>query len=225
MVDSSVGGKTGVNHELGKNLIGTFWQPSEVWIDIKALDTLSEREYRSGMAEVAKYAFIGGQPFFDWVESNINALLSREPETLIEAIERSCRFKAHVVEQDERESGLRAILNYGHTFGHAIEAVGGYGTLLHGEAVNYGMRAAAELGLGLGKVDKDFVEKHNRICKLLAPAALPKLKPDSLMDAMLHDKKVQNSKMRLVIPNGYGSVELTDSIKPEIIRDAWKKIL
>lgn len=225
MVDSSVGGKTAVNHELGKNLIGTFWQPSEVWIDINALDTLPEREFRAGMAEVVKYAFIGGREFFDWVESSIDPLLKRDPGTLIEGIERSCRFKASVVEKDEREGGLRAILNYGHTFGHAIESIAGYGTLRHGEAINYGMRAAAELGLALGKVDEAFVARHHRLCSLLEPPPLPKLRVADLMEAMLHDKKVQDAKIKLVLPNGYGAAEVVNGINANEIQAAWSKVL
>ncbi len=225
MVDSSVGGKTAVNHPLGKNMIGAFWQPAEVWIDLDVLATLPEREFRAGLAEVIKYAFIGGREFFEWTRTQIGALLSRDSEALIECIERCCRFKAKIVEQDERETGLRAILNYGHTFGHAIEACAGYGKLVHGEAVNYGIRAAAELGRILGNIDAEYAEEQQRLCSLLEPHALPPLKIRDLMESMLHDKKVQNASVRLVLSSGVGEVELACGIRGDKIKKAWNSVL
>jgi 3-dehydroquinate synthase len=225
MVDSSVGGKTAVNHPLGKNMIGAFWQPHEVCIDIAMLATLPQKEFFAGMAEAIKYAFIGGSPFYKWMEKNINAILLKHPETLMECIRRSCAFKADIVEKDERESSLRAILNYGHTFGHAIESVAGYGKLLHGEAINYGMRVAATLALTLGKVDDDFILRHQALCEKLNPPSLPHLSISKLMQAMLHDKKVQNQKIRLIMPKGLGDVEITDSVPIDKIREVWKMLL
>src|SRR5262245_59401693 len=154
MVDSSVGGKTGINHPKGKNLIGAFHQPAGVWIDTAYLDTLPEREFRSGLAEVVKYGVILDAEFFAWLEANASAILAREPESLVRIISRSCRLKADVVEKDEREeTGLRAVLNYGHTFAHTFETVGGYGAWLHGEAVAAGMICASRLAEKLGMVD------------------------------------------------------------------------
>ena len=225
MVDSSVGGKTGVNHRLGKNMIGAFWQPAEVWIDISTLETLPEREYRAGMAELVKYAFIGGEDLYHWIKSNVNELLKRNTHVLTEGVARSCRFKADVVEKDERESGLRAVLNYGHTFAHAIETTAGYGKLLHGEAVTYGMMAAAALSFSLGKIDSDFVKQHNKLCMELNPPELPPLQVKNLIEAMLHDKKVQGKKQKFVITNGSGSVEVVENIGREYIEKAWKSIL
>ncbi len=225
MVDSSVGGKTGVNHKLGKNLIGAFWQPGEVWIDIDALSTLPQREFLAGMAEIVKYAFIGGRDFFNWIDNNIDNLLKRDSQTLIEGIRMSCRFKGDVVEQDENESGLRAILNYGHTFGHAIEKVAGYGKLLHGEAVTYGMMAAAELALILGMVDEKFVERHNTLCRRLTPPDMPELSIDELLTAMMHDKKVQGNKLKIIVANDYGGVEIISGVDKEKINQAWETII
>ncbi|MFM6990451.1 MAG: 3-dehydroquinate synthase, partial [Rhodoferax sp.] len=162
-VDSSVGGKTGINHPLGKNMIGAFYQPQMVVCDIDTLKTLPARELSAGLAEVIKYGPIADLQFLDWIEAHLDALLAREPGALAYAVQRSCEIKAWVVGQDERESGLRAILNFGHTFGHAIEAGLGYGEWLHGEAVGCGMVMAAHLSQRLGLVDADFVSRLTRL--------------------------------------------------------------
>jgi hypothetical protein len=169
-VDSSVGGKTAINHPLGKNMIGAFYQPQRVICDLDTLKTLPPRELSAGLAEVIKYGPIADMDFLDWIESNIDALMARDPSALAHAVRRSCEIKAHVVGQDERESGLRAILNFGHTFGHAIEAGMGYGAWLHGEAVGCGMVMAARLSQRLGLVDQAFVE---RLQRLVQRAGLP----------------------------------------------------
>ena len=169
-VDSSVGGKTAINHPLGKNMIGAFYQPVRVVCDLDTLKTLPERELSAGLAEVIKYGPIADMDFLAWIEANIAALMAREPAALAHAVQRSCEIKAWVVGQDERESGLRAILNFGHTFGHAIEAGLGFGVWLHGEAVGCGMVMAAELSQRLGKVDAAFVA---RLKALIERAGLP----------------------------------------------------
>ena len=195
-VDSSVGGKTGVNHDQGKNLIGAFHQPKLVLIDTDVLSTLPSREFRAGLAEVIKCAAINDQEFFAWLESNVPALLDKEPEALAEAIRRSCQQKAKVVAEDEREHGRRAILNFGHTFGHAIEQCLGYGEWLHGEAVAAGMCMAAELS-GISADDR------KRIIELIRAAGLPTEPPPisskDWLDAMGMDKKVQQKQMRFVL--------------------------
>ncbi len=200
-VDSSVGGKTAVNHAAGKNLIGAFHQPALVLIDIDTLSTLSDRELSAGLAEVIKYGLINDAKFFAWLEANMSALRAREPAPLVAAIKRSCQKKAAVVKADEREKGQRALLNLGHTFGHAIEAVSGYGEHLHGEAVAMGMVMAARAS----RLPAASVE---RIEALLADAGLPvqppKLGADALWSAMQLDKKVSDGKVRLVLLNDIG---------------------
>ena len=200
-VDSSVGGKTGVNHAQGKNLIGAFHQPQVVLIDTNTLDTLPDRELTAGLAEVIKYGAICDAEFFTWLEANMAALLARDPDALGHAIRRSCELKAEVVAEDEREAGRRAILNFGHTFGHAIEHCQGYGTWLHGEAVATGMIMAARLS-GLPGDDID------RLTALVAAAGLPTEPPasaaDNWLDAMGMDKKVQGKKLRFVLLDAIG---------------------
>ena len=205
-VDSSVGGKTGVNHALGKNMIGAFYQPAGVITDIRVLDTLADRELSAGLAEVIKYGLIRDAEFFEWLEANITGLLNREADSLIHAVERSCRNKAEVVSMDERESGIRAILNLGHTFGHAIETKLNYKEWLHGEAVATGMLMAAELSCGMKWLDN---ETTLRIKSLLEKANLPVKLPASikgrdLMDTMAVDKKSRKGRMRLVLLKGIG---------------------
>ncbi len=206
-VDSSVGGKTGVNHPLGKNMIGAFHQPRCVIADTATLNTLPDRELSAGLAEVIKYGLIRDAAFFAWLEANIDALLARNPEALAYAIERSCRDKAAVVVADERESGQRALLNFGHTFGHAIETGMGYGAWLHGEAVATGMCMAARLSQRLGGIGSFDVE---RIEMLIARARLPTLPPPQLdaarfLDLMAVDKKVKDGRVRLVLLKGIGA--------------------
>ena len=209
-VDSSVGGKTGINHPLGKNMIGAFYQPQCVIADIETLKTLPQREFSAGMAEVIKYGLIRDEPFFDWIEKNIEGLIKLNPSLLIEAIQRSCQNKADVVEMDEYESGVRATLNLGHTFGHAIENAVGYGVWLHGEAVASGMVMAAYLSKLMGWLkDSEF----NRIVKLLKEAKLPidppKISEDKYMELMSMDKKVIDGKIRLVLQKGIGDSVIT----------------
>ena len=205
-VDSSVGGKTGVNHASGKNLIGAFHQPSAVLIDTDTLKTLPAREFRAGLAEVIKYGAIVDADFFAWLEGNIDALLAREAPALAVAIRRSCELKAEIVAEDERESGRRAILNFGHTFGHAIERCQGYGEWLHGEAVAAGMVMAAQLGGG----DRAAEE---RLETLLGRAGLPirppELAPADLLAAMGMDKKVKGKRLRFVLLRELGNAFVT----------------
>ena len=205
-VDSSVGGKTGVNHEKGKNLIGAFHQPGLVLIDTDTLDTLPVREFRAGLAEVIKYGAICDATFFSWLESNMDALLDKNPDVLAHAIQRSCELKAEVVAEDEREAGRRATLNFGHTFGHAIEHCMGYGELLHGEAVAAGMVMAAELS-GIGSTDL------TRLTALIAAAGLPTRPPeissDRWLEAMGLDKKVQKKQLRFVLLRSLGDAGIT----------------
>ncbi len=205
-VDSSVGGKTGVNHEGGKNLVGAFHQPRAVLIDTDTLDTLPDRELKAGLAEVIKYGAICDAEFFAWLEANMHALLERDAEALAVAIRRSCELKAEVVAEDEREAGRRAILNFGHTFGHAIERCQGYGEWLHGEAVAAGMVMAAELS---------GIDHHDvaRLRGLIAAAGLP-VEPPAIaaadwMAAMGMDKKVQGRKLRFVVLDAIGSSRVT----------------
>ncbi len=210
-VDSSVGGKTGVNHPAGKNMIGAFHQPRAVIADVATLDTLPDRELRAGLAEVVKYGLIRDRAFFEWLEARIEALLAREPDALAEAVERSCRNKAEVVAADEREAGQRALLNLGHTFGHAIETGLGYGTWLHGEAVAAGMCLAARLSERMGWLAP---EARARIEALLARAGLPtapppELSPARLRELMAVDKKVQRGRLRLVLLRAIGEAAVT----------------
>lgn len=223
-VDSSVGGKTGINLSRSKNMVGAFWQPIGVSIDPDTLRTLADREYRSGLAEVVKYGVILDAPFFEWLAANVEGLNGRDAKVLIPTIARCCRLKADVVEQDERETtGLRAVLNYGHTFAHAIEAVAGYGQLLHGEAVAIGMACAAELSVRLGRVDESFVSKQNRLLEALSlPVGVPPMELDALMEAMRHDKKTEHGKLRFVLPTRMGHVELVDGVDERLVADVWR---
>ncbi len=208
-VDSSVGGKTAINHPLGKNMIGAFYQPQLVVCDLDALKTLPPRELSAGLAEVIKYGPIADMLFLDWIETSLDALLAREPAALAHAIQRSCEIKAQVVGQDERENGVRAILNFGHTFGHAIESGLGYGQWLHGEGVGCGMVMAAHLSQRLGLVDQSFVE---RLKRLVARAGLPVRGPvlarqdnaGRYLELMRIDKKSEAGEIRFVLINGPG---------------------
>ncbi|GAQ80525.1 3-dehydroquinate synthase [Klebsormidium nitens] len=203
-VDSSVGGKTGVNHPLGKNMIGAFYQPQAVLIDTDTLSTLPDKELYSGIAEVIKYGLIRDAPFFEWLEENMEKLMARDPEALTYAIKRSCEDKADVVAADEKEAGLRATLNLGHTFGHAIESGLGYGGWFHGEAVAAGMVMAADLSHRLGWIDQALLE---RTVNLIERAKLPIRPPpemtvEKFKSGMAVDKKVADGKLRMILLKG-----------------------
>jgi 3-dehydroquinate synthase len=211
-VDSSVGGKTGVNHRLGKNMIGAFHQPRAVVIDTDTLSTLDERQFAAGLAEVIKYGIIGDADFFAWLEANMGALVARDPAALSHAIRRSCEAKAAIVAADEREGGQRALLNLGHTFGHAIETGIGYGRWLHGEAVATGTLMAAELARRMGWLSEDEV---HRIEALTVRAGLPTRAPADLsrarfLELMRVDKKALGGKIRLVLPTAIGKADVFD---------------
>ncbi|MGK8709411.1 3-dehydroquinate synthase [Metapseudomonas otitidis] len=210
-VDSSVGGKTGINHPLGKNMVGAFYQPKAVLIDTATLRTLPPRELSAGLAEVIKYGLICDAPFLDWLETHMEALLALEPTALTEAIERSCAAKARVVGADERESGIRATLNLGHTFGHAIETHMGYGVWLHGEAVAAGTVMALEMSCRLGWID---AAERDRSMRLLRAAGLPIVPPQEMTPAhflehMAVDKKVIDGQLRLVLLSRLGEAVVT----------------
>lgn len=210
-VDSSVGGKTAINHPRGKNMIGAFYQPKAVFIDTDALGTLPEREFRAGMAEVIKYGLIRDLPFLEWLEENLERLLGRDTDALQYAIRRSCANKAEVVVSDERELGDRALLNLGHTFGHAIEAGLGYGTWLHGEAVAAGTMMAAELSRELGNIDGQDVARIEKLFgRTGLPVRGPRLAPKRYLELMRHDKKVRDGKLRLVLLERVGKATVTD---------------
>jgi 3-dehydroquinate synthase len=199
-VDSSVGGKTAVNHPLGKNMIGAFYQPRLVLCDLSLLQSLPERELSAGLAEVIKYGPIFDMAFFDWIEANMHALRQRDASALATAVRRSCEIKAQVVAADETDVGLRNILNFGHTFGHAIEAGLGYGTWLHGEAVGCGMVMAATLSARLGLIDEAFVARLTRLVTAAGlPTAAPKLGVDSYLEHMRLDKKSQGGEIKFVL--------------------------
>ena len=218
-VDSSVGGKTAVNHPLGKNMIGAFYQPQAVFIDTDTLKTLPEREFSAGMAEVIKYGVIYDAEFFDWLAEHQDDLLARDPCALAKAIYRCCEIKAEIVAQDEREGGIRALLNLGHTFGHAIEAEQGYGNWLHGEAVAAGIILACKIA------HSELAFPASEICRveaLMQDFNLPIDGPDAMNCAdyvkhMRHDKKVLDSKIRFVLPTKIGHAIVTDDVKVETL--------
>jgi 3-dehydroquinate synthase len=214
MVDSSVGGKVGVNHPRGKNLIGAFHQPVGVWIDTTVLATLPGRQLHSGLAEVAKYGVILDAAFFDWQEQHADAILQREPQAIEHVVTECCRLKAGVVEQDERElKNLRVVLNYGHTFGHAFETVGGYGNWLHGEAVAAGMICASRLAERRGLIDADVTQRQRRLLeRYQLPVVPPRLPVADLLAAMRSDKKALAGQLRFVLPRRLGAVGLFDDI-------------
>ncbi|NHZ40367.1 bifunctional shikimate kinase/3-dehydroquinate synthase AroKB [Massilia aquatica] len=217
-VDSSVGGKTGINHPLGKNMIGAFYQPRAVLADTASLGTLAPRELSAGLAEVIKHGAIIDAAFFDWIEANIGKLMARDPAALAHAISRSCEIKAEVVRQDEREGGLRAILNFGHTFGHAIEAGMGYGAWLHGEAVGCGMVMAADLSHRLGLVDAATVA---RMRALVGAAGLPTVAPDlgteRWLELMEVDKKNEGGAIKFILMKPLGSPNITSAPREQLL--------
>ena len=225
-VDSSVGGKTGINHPLGKNMIGAFYQPRCVLADTTVFDTLPDREYRAGLAEVVKYGLIRDAPFLEWMEQNWDRVLSRDPEALAYAVKRSCENKAEIVAADEREGGVRATLNLGHTFGHAIETWTGYGSLLHGEAISIGMVMANDLSERMGWIDRSVCERN---VELLTRAKLPTesppgMTPDDYMRIMARDKKNVDAKLRLVLlKGGVGECVITEDFDPAALEATLEK--
>lgn len=221
-VDSSVGGKVGIDLPTAKNMVGAFLQPLGVLIDTATLATLPDNEYRAGLAEVIKYGVILDAEFFDDLEANVAALNDRNEDVLARVIARCCRLKADVVEKDEREeTGLRAVLNFGHTYGHAFESLLGYGTLLHGEGVAIGMVCAARLAERLGRVDAQFTARLRSLLQALgAPVGVPPLDHQEILDAMMHDKKVQHGTLHFVLPSCMGHVELVSQIDPADVRAA-----
>jgi 3-dehydroquinate synthase len=223
-VDSSVGGKVGINHPQAKNMIGAFHQPVGVIIDTDALATLPEREYQAGLAEVVKYGVILDAEFFGWLESRSAAVVAHDPAALRRVIARSCRLKADVVERDEFErTGLRAVLNYGHTFGHAFEALCGYGAVLHGEAVAIGMVCASRLAERLGRITEADTARQVALLESLGlPTALPAgttLDPEDVLARMRLDKKSLDGRLRFVLPTRIGHVELVDDVPETLVRE------
>ncbi len=217
-VDASVGGKTGVNHPRGKNMIGAFYQPRAVVADTALLDTLPEREFRAGIAEIIKYGLLGDRPFFEWLEAQMAALCARDRRTVIAAIERSCQHKATIVADDEREADRRALLNLGHTFAHAIEAGVGYEGWLHGEAVAVGLCLAADLSARLGLLESDAVD---RVVALVATAGLPTAPPrigrEHMKALMAHDKKSRAGHIRFILLDGVGRARIVSDVPEEAL--------
>jgi 3-dehydroquinate synthase len=217
-VDSSVGGKTGINHPLGKNMIGAFYQPRAVIADTATLDTLPSRELSAGLAEVIKHGAILDLGFFDWIEANIGKLVARDHAALAHAILRSCEIKADVVRRDEREGGLRAVLNFGHTFGHAIENGLGYGEWLHGEAVGCGMVMAADLSRRLGLVDEACVARVRALVKAAGlPVVAPDLGPDRWIELMEVDKKNEGGEIKFILIKPLGSPSIAGAPREALL--------
>jgi len=226
-VDSSVGGKTGVNHALGKNMIGAFYQPQCVIADTNTLNTLEDKELSAGIAEIIKYGLLGNEKFFHWLEQNMSQLLARDPDCLAYAIERSCMDKAEIVKKDEKEGGIRALLNLGHTFGHAIEAAMGYGQWLHGEAVATGMVMAASLSEKLHWIN---AEKYQKIEKLIKQAKLPIHAPDTMttqqfIELMQRDKKNQGGNIRLVLLKDIGNAVISDDYEATLLLETIEQAI
>ena len=216
MVDSSVGGKTAVNHSKGKNLIGAFYQPKAVYIDTDALKTLPAREFKAGMAEVIKYGLIKDKELFDFLEvnTNINQINKLENDSLVRIISKSVQTKSQIVSMDEQENGIRAILNYGHSFGHVIENLCGYGEFLHGEAIAIGMRIAGDIAVEKGLwSDKEASRQNNLLKNYGLPTNIPKIKKSKILKILMGDKKVKDGKMRFILPTMIGNVGIYDDIK------------
>ncbi|GAB6099048.1 3-dehydroquinate synthase [Halanaerocella petrolearia] len=224
-VDSSVGGKVAVNHPQGKNLIGDFYQPKLVVADKKVLSTLEERELKAGLAEVIKYGVIWDQDFFDFLAKNKNKILDLETESIVKMVKRSCEIKAAVVAEDETEEGLRAILNYGHTIGHALESVTDYKRYRHGEAVAIGMVAAAKLGYKLDLLDKaDLKEQQDLVAGFELPITYKGLDNDKIIKALSKDKKVKNGVVRFILATEIGEVTITSDVPETKIRDTLEEL-
>ncbi|MGL4767651.1 MAG: 3-dehydroquinate synthase [Formosimonas sp.] len=217
-VDSSVGGKTGINHPLGKNMIGAFYQPQLVLADLSSLETLPQNELAAGLAEVIKHGAIFDAVFFDWLEAHMAQLVARDPAALTHAIVRSCEIKAQVVAQDEKEGGLRAILNFGHTFGHAIEAGMGYGTWLHGEGVGVGMILAADLSHRLGLLPASDIERIRQLVRAAGlPIEPPRLGGEAMLDLMKLDKKSDAGQIKFILLDGIGGHKI-QAVPEDILR-------
>lgn len=220
-VDSSVGGKTGINHPLGKNMIGAFQQPQVVLADMAQLSTLPDRELSAGLAEVIKYALLGDLDFLVWLEENMDGLVGRDSELLAEAVYRSCAHKARIVANDEKEQGERALLNLGHTFGHAIESYLGYGVWLHGEAVATGMVMAADLSQRMGWISAEDLERTKKIIQRAhLPVKCPAIPLDEFLAYMAHDKKVLNGQLRLILLKSLGQAVITREFDVELMKQA-----
>jgi len=224
-VDSSVGGKTGVNHALAKNIIGAFHQPSAVIIDLDFLSSLPKRELSAGLAEVIKHGIIADEELFAYMEMNADKILAGDVEAMRYPVQRSCEIKSAIVVEDEREHGVRANLNYGHTFGHGIEAASNYTKFLHGEAIALGMRSAAALSRNLGLVDADFEQRHNAcLAKYELPETWPDMPMDDVMDAMRRDKKALAGKMKFVVADAMGHVIHRTDIDEAQVRNALEPV-
>jgi 3-dehydroquinate synthase len=220
-IDSSVGGKVAVNHTLGKNLIGAFHQPRAVFADPATLATLPARELRAGLFEAVKYGVLGDARLFEWIEKRLDRLLARDADDLSRLVEWCCRIKARVVEEDEREGGLRRILNLGHTAGHALEAATRYRRFVHGEAVGYGLEVAAELAVGLGLFEMSQAERVRRLVGRIGPRPAARDVPvDRLLEAMRHDKKRSGGDVPFILPTSIGRVEIRGAVPVEEIRRA-----
>ncbi|WP_409346611.1 3-dehydroquinate synthase [Paenibacillus sp. MBLB4367] len=223
--DSSVGGKVAVNHPLAKNIIGAFHQPELVLYDTATLQTLPEREVKAGLSEMIKHGLIWDAAFASWCEENADNLLALDPEALEYGLYQGCKVKAHVVSQDERENDLRAILNLGHTIGHALEAVAGYGELVHGEAISIGMVGSARLALKLGNPEHIYVTTKRILGKFGLPTRLPAhMDTDAIMSAMLHDKKFKEGKMVFVVPTDIGKVEVNKNVSADLVREVVEQL-
>ena len=224
-VDSSIGGKVGVNHALGKNLIGAFHQPAVVVIDPHLLKTLPRREFRSGLYEVVKYGMIASRPLFDRLAGNIKAVFAHDPDVLVPAIEESCRIKADVVSKDERESGLRRILNYGHTVGHALEAITKYRRFRHGEAIAFGMLAAADLAAARGALAERARQALADLITALGPLpAVADISGTEVLEAVHRDKKVVNGRLHFVIAIDIGAAMTIDDVTEDELREVLTRI-
>lgn len=219
-VDSSVGGKTGVNHSLGKNMIGAFWQPRVVWIDINTLKSLPRREFVSGLAEVIKYGVIWDEELFEFLEANKEIVLDLNENALTYVIKRSCEIKSEVVSKDERELGLRAILNYGHTIGHAVETLTGYKKYFHGEAVAIGMNIEAKLSHILGFIDEKYVKRINALIELFGlPSVMPvEIDSNELLTTMQIDKKTVEGEVKFILPEKIGSARIHTGVTSEDVK-------
>lgn len=225
-VDSSVGGKTAINHPLGKNMIGAFYQPRMVLADMDTLKTLPDRQLRAGLAEVIKHGLIRDSQFFNWIEKNIDRLLARDDNALAHSVLRSVEIKSEIVARDEHETGERALLNFGHTFGHAIEAGFGYGAWLHGEAVAAGMVMAADMSCRLGKISQDDVERIRTLLKRAGLPLEPKgLTPQGMIESMSVDKKSRDGRIRFVLLDRIGSACLQSDVSPQVLNQTLSRFL